>query len=80
VRHSWGAEGGGTRPACPREEDEGGARTSAREERGKPGGPVKGHWAGWPMGRCGGEGRWAAAGSKIGNGPKFKKKFFSNFN
>jgi hypothetical protein len=54
VRHDRGAEGGGARPACPREEDEGGARTSVREERGRPGGPAEGHWAGWPMGRRGG--------------------------
>jgi hypothetical protein len=26
------------------------------------------------------EGRWAAAGSKTGDGPKFKKKFLLNFN
>jgi hypothetical protein len=32
------------------------------------------------VGRRGGEGRWAAAGSKTRNGPKFKKNFFSNFN
>jgi hypothetical protein len=80
VRHDRGAEGGGARPACLREEDEGGARMSAREERGRPGGPVEGHWAGWLVGQRGGEVRWAAAGSKTGNGPKFKKKFFSNFN
>jgi hypothetical protein len=53
---------------------------SAREERGRPGGLAKGHWAGWPVSQRGGEGRWAAAGSKTGNEPKFKRKFFSNFN
>jgi hypothetical protein len=63
---------GGRRP--------GGACTSAREERGRPGGPAEGRWADWPVGRHGGEGWWAAAGSKTGNGPKFKKKFFSNIN
>jgi hypothetical protein len=54
--------------------------TAAVAERGRPGGPSEGHWAGWPVGRRGGEGRWATARSKTGNGPKFKMKFFSNFN
>jgi hypothetical protein len=43
VRHGQGAEDGSARPACLREEDEGGVRTSAREERGRPGGPIEGH-------------------------------------
>jgi hypothetical protein len=47
VRCGRGAEDGGARPACLWEEDEGGACTSVREERGRPGGPAKGHWAGW---------------------------------
>jgi hypothetical protein len=75
-----GTEDVGAWLACPREEDEGGACTSVREERGRPGGLPEGYWAGWPMGRRGDEGRWAVAGSKTGNGPKSKKKFFSNFN
>jgi hypothetical protein len=54
VRCGQGTEDAGAQPACPREEDEGGARTSVREERGRPGGPAEGHWAGWPMGRRGG--------------------------
>jgi hypothetical protein len=58
----------------------GGARTSAREERERPGGPTDGHWAGWTVGRRGGEGRWAVIGSKTGDGPNFKRNFFSNFN
>jgi hypothetical protein len=77
VRCGRGAEDGGTRSACLREEDEGGARTSVREERERP---AEGHWACWPVSQRGGQGRWAMAGSKIGDGPKFKKKFFSNFN
>jgi hypothetical protein len=32
------------------------------------------------VGRRGGEGSCATAGSKTRNGPKFKKNFFSNFN
>jgi hypothetical protein len=80
VRHGRGTEDGGARLACPREEDEGGACTSAREERGRLGGLAVGHWACWPVGRRVGGGRWAAAWSKIRNGPKFQKKFFSNFN
>jgi hypothetical protein len=80
VRRDRGTEDGGAQLACPREEDEGGALTSVREERGRPGGLAVGHWAGWPVGRRGGGGRWAAAGSKIRNGPKFQKKNFSNFN
>jgi hypothetical protein len=32
------------RTACPREEDEGGAHTLVREERGRPGGLAEGHW------------------------------------
>jgi hypothetical protein len=74
------AKDGNARPASPREGDEGGARTSAGEKRGRPGGPAEGHWACWPVGRRWEEGRWAAAGSKIGDGPKLKKKFLSNFN
>jgi hypothetical protein len=50
VRHDRGAKGSSARPVCPREEDEGGARTSVREERGRSGGPAEGHWAGWPVG------------------------------
>jgi hypothetical protein len=45
VRRGRGAEDGGARPACPREEDEGGVHTSGREERGRP---AEGHWAGGP--------------------------------
>jgi hypothetical protein len=55
------------------------ARTSAREERGRPGGPTEGHWAGWLVGQRGGEGRWAAAGSKTRNGPKFQKEILFEF-
>jgi hypothetical protein len=35
-----------------------------------------------PAGRwvSAGEGRWAATAPKTGDGPKFRKKFFSNFN
>jgi hypothetical protein len=40
-----GAEEGGARPACPREEDEGGAQMLAMEERGWPGGLAR-RWAG----------------------------------
>jgi hypothetical protein len=76
VRHDRGTKDGGARSACPREEDECGARTSSREERGRPGGPAEGHLAGWR----GGEGRCAVAASKTGDGPNFKKNFFSNFN
>jgi hypothetical protein len=39
----------------------GGSRTSAREERDRPVEPAEGHGAGWPVGQCGGEGRWAVA-------------------
>jgi hypothetical protein len=64
----------------------GGARTSAREGRERPGGPAKGHWAGWPVGQREGEGRWAAAGPKgrMGRlaarpiGPKVKENSFPN--
>jgi hypothetical protein len=52
VRHGQGAEDSSTRLACPREEDEGGACTSVREEKGRPGGPAEGHWAGCPVGQC----------------------------
>jgi hypothetical protein len=62
------AEDGGAQSACP------------REERGRPGGPAEGHKTGWSVGRRGGEGRWALARSKTGDGPKFKKNYFSNFN
>jgi hypothetical protein len=62
VRRGQGVNDGGARPACPREEDEGGAHTSARKERGRPGGLAEGHCAGWLVGRRGGEGRWAMAG------------------
>jgi hypothetical protein len=61
-------------------EDEGGARMLVREERGRSGGPVEGHWASWPLGRCRGEGRWVVAWSKTGDGPKYKNNFFTNFN
>jgi hypothetical protein len=57
VRRDWGVEDGGARPACPREEDEGGARTYVREERGRPGGPARGRGEvgrGWVKNR-----RWA---------------------
>jgi hypothetical protein len=64
VRCGRGAEDGGARPACPREEDKGGAPTLVRGERGRTGGPAEGHWAGWPVGRHGGKGRWATARSK----------------
>jgi hypothetical protein len=80
VRHDRGAEDDGAPPTCPREEDEGGACTSAKEERGRPGGSAEGHWVGRLVGRHGGEGTGAATGSKTGDGPKFKKNFFSNFN
>jgi hypothetical protein len=47
----------------------------------------KAGWAGRrPLGRLASgfdaveRGRWAVAGSKTRNGPKFKKKFFLNFN
>jgi hypothetical protein len=42
----------------------GGARTSAREGRERPGGLAEGHRAGWPVDRHGGEGRWPVAGPK----------------
>jgi hypothetical protein len=74
VRHGQGAEDGGARSACPREEDEGRARTLAREERGRPGGRPK------TTGPARRRGEGGAAGLKTRNGPKFKKKFFSNFN
>jgi hypothetical protein len=80
VRCDRGAEDDGASPTFPREEDEGGACTSAREERGRPGGSAEGHWAGRLVGRCGGEGTWAAARSKTRDWPKFKKNFFLNFN
>jgi hypothetical protein len=80
VRRDWGVEDGGAWLACPREEDEDGARTSAGEERGRSSGLAKGHWGDWSVGQCWGEGRWATAGSKTRDRPKFKKKFFSNFN
>jgi hypothetical protein len=62
------------------------ARTSAREGRERPGGPTEGHWAGWPMGRRGGEGRWATARPKgrmgrLAAGPiglKVKENSFPN--
>jgi hypothetical protein len=62
VRRGQGVKDGGAQPACQREEDEGGARTSVREGRGRLGGPTEGHCVGWLVGRCGGEGRWAVAG------------------
>jgi hypothetical protein len=80
VRRGQGIEDGGTRPACPREDDEGGACTSAKKERERPGRPAEGHWAGWPVGLHKGEGRWAMVGSKTGDGPKLRKNFFLNFN
>jgi hypothetical protein len=63
-----------------------GACTSAREGRERLGRPTKGHWAGWPVGRRGGEGRWAAAGPKgrmgrLATGPigsKVKENSFPN--
>jgi hypothetical protein len=58
MRHGRGAEDGGAWPACLREEDEGGAHTSVREERGRPGGPA---------------GRWIDAGEREG-GPQLGRK------
>jgi hypothetical protein len=43
VTRGRGTEDDGARSACPREEDEGGACKSAREQRGRPGGPAEGH-------------------------------------
>jgi hypothetical protein len=43
VRRSQGTKDGGARTACPREEDKGGGRTSAREEKGTLGGPAESH-------------------------------------
>jgi hypothetical protein len=64
--------------ACARDGGSGG-RPGEEDDRA---GPAR--QQGWRgegrVGRCRGEGRWAAAGSKTGNGPMFKKKFFSNFN
>jgi hypothetical protein len=63
VRRSRGAEDGGAWPACLREEDEGGARTSMREQRGRPGGPTRGRGEvgrGWVKNR-----RWAKIQKEI---------------
>jgi hypothetical protein len=63
----------------------GGARTSAREGRERPGGPAEGHWAGWPVDRHGGEGRWAGWAERSDGlagrwpiGPKAKENSFPN--
>jgi hypothetical protein len=58
MRCGRGTEDGGARTPCPREEDEGEAHTSAREDRGRLGGP-----AGW----------WAGAGER-GGGPRLGQK------
>jgi hypothetical protein len=71
--------GGGGQPG---KKMTGRACTSAREERERS---AEGHWAGWPVGRHGGERRWATAGLKgrMGRlaagsiGPKVMEKFFS---
>jgi hypothetical protein len=68
VRRGRGTEDAGAQPACPREEDEGGARTSAREERGRPGGPA-GWWVG--MGERGG-------GPRLGQKPEMGQSFKRN--
>jgi hypothetical protein len=57
VRRGRGAEDDSAQPACSREEDEGRAHTSAREERGRLGGPAQGRGEvgrGWVENR-----RWA---------------------
>jgi hypothetical protein len=81
VRHGRGAEDGGARPACSREEDEGGAgwqgRPKAESQRQFGGGCQKGR-----------KGEWASRGGRRG-GPRLgrirsqariQKNFFSNFN
>jgi hypothetical protein len=52
-------------------------RRSAGEEDGRAGPACqRGRKGEGRVGRRGGEGRWAAAGSKTGNGPKLKKNLF----
>jgi hypothetical protein len=81
VRRGLGVEDGGARPACPREEDEGGVGWLGR--------PMD--EAQWRFGGGGpkeGKGEWASRGGRRG-GPRLgqipsrariQKKFFSNFN
>jgi hypothetical protein len=76
VRRGQGTEDGGARPACPREEDEGGVCTSAREERGRPGGPA-GRWASGPARGRGELGRGWVENQRWA---KVQKKIFLNFN
>jgi hypothetical protein len=81
VRRGWGAEDGGARPACRREEDKGeagwlGRRKAEAQWQFGTGGPKegKGEWAGWG-GRRGGP--WLG---RIWSRARIQKNFFSNFN
>jgi hypothetical protein len=56
-----------------------GRKTIGRGPHVSEGGEGKAGWDGWPVGQRGGEGRWATAGSKTGNGPKFQKEILFEF-
>jgi hypothetical protein len=81
VRRGQGAEDGGARPTCPREEDKGGvgwlgqpkAEAEWRFGGGDPKGG-KGEWVGW-RGRRGGPRL-----GRIRSRARIQKNFFSNFN
>jgi hypothetical protein len=81
VSHGRGAEDGSAWPACPREEDEGGAGWLDQPK-------AKAQWRFGGGGAKGGKGEWAGRGGRRG-GPRLgrirsqariQKKFFSNFN
>jgi hypothetical protein len=81
VRRGRGAEDGGARPSCPREEDEGGMGWLGRPK-------AEAQWQFGGGGPKGGKGEWPGRGGRRG-GPwlgrirsraRIQKKFFLNFN
>jgi hypothetical protein len=81
VRRDRGVEDGGARPACPKEEDEGGAGWLGRPK-------AEAQWRFGGGGPKGGKGEWAGQGGRRGGSllgqiqswARIQKKFFSNFN
>jgi hypothetical protein len=81
VRRDWGVEDDGTRSACPREEDGGGAGWLGRPK-------AEAQWRFGGSGPKGGKGECAGQGGRRGglrlgricSRARIQKKFFSNFN
>jgi hypothetical protein len=81
VRHGRGTEHGGARPACLREEDEGGTGWLGRPK-------AEAQWRFGGGGPNGGKGEWAGRGGRrdgprlgrIRSRARIQKKFFLNFN